>query len=198
MSLQTRLAALISAIGPDIKSLQAQIDMNYKAMLPTDADKCNMPFSLIVNNVSSLTSGRLTLVRCPVKKGEQINGISFFSVGAANTPTHQVFSLWDQNRNQLAITGNDTTTAWGANTRKRLALSTPYTPTADTWLYVGIAVTASVVPTLGGVGTASQITGLAPIMHGISSSTSITTPASHPATAGALTALAGCPAVLLD
>lgn len=166
-------------------------------MLPASGLQCNMPISSVVNAVTSLVSGRLTLVRCPVKKGQLITGISFFSVAAAATPTHQVFALYDQNRNLIGTTSDDTNTAWAANTRKRLVLSSPYTPTADGWLYVGIAVTAGTVPTLGGIGTALQITGLAPIIHG-SSSTSVTTPGSFPAVAAALTALLGTPAVLLD
>lgn len=197
MSLETRIKAMLDALGPDIKALGSRIDSDQQAMLPSGVKQCNMDPCLIANAVTSLVSGRLSLVRCPVRKDQTITGISFFSVAQASAPLHQVFSLYNQNRTLIGTTANDTTTAWAANTRKRLVLTTPHTPAADGWLYVGIAVSATTVPTLGGVATAAQITGLAPIMHG-TSNTGVSTPASHPATANALAALAGVPAVMLD
>lgn len=199
MTLISRLDSFIDALGADIKSLLSQITNWETAMAPSSVKQINMPgTSAAVNTVTSLSSGRLTLVKCPVKKDQQITAISFFSIGAATSPTHQTFALYDQSRNLIGATSDDTTTAWAANTRKRLVLASPYTPTADGWLYVGILVTASTVPTLGGLATALQITGLAPIAHGHSNTGLAGTPASLPSTANALTALLGIPTVMLD
>lgn len=197
MSLQTRLASLITSIGADVKSLQTQINVANSGMLPTSVKRCNMDPTLLANTVTSLVSGRLTLVRCPVKAGETYNGISFFSVAQATVPLNQVFALYNPNLTLIGTTPSDGTTAWAANTRKRLVLSSSYTPSADGYVYVGIAVTATAVPTLGGIATALQATGLAPIMHG-SSNTGVSTPGTFPSTASALTALAGVPTVMLD
>lgn len=198
MTLEERIALLASAVGGDVGSLQAAVDSLYvDRMLPDGVHSSNMAPTTIVNAVSSLVSARLSLVRCPVKKGRQINGISFFSVGAAAVPLHQVFSLYNTDLTLIGTTQSDGVAGWAANTRKRLALINPYIPPADGWVYVGISVNATTVPTLGGISTALQITALAPIMHG-HSNTGLAGPGSYPATANPLTPLAGVPTVMLD
>lgn len=198
MTLLSRLSSLITAVGADVKTIQSQITYNEQAMYPTSVLQANMPISSPLIAVTSLASQRLTLVRCPVKKDQQISAISFFSVAAIGVPLNQVFALYDQNRNLIGTTSDDTTTAWGSSARKRLVLSSPYTPSADGWVYVGIMVRASVsVPTLLGITPPLNITELAPIMHG-HSNTGLTNPASFPSTANALTALASVPLVMLD
>lgn len=198
MTLSSQLLSLINAIGLDIKTLQSNIYYNEQGMLPASVKQSNMPATSVLNMVTSLSSGRLSLVRCPVKKGQQISAISFFSVNQATAATNQVFALYNPNRTLISTTSNDTNTQWPGNTRKRLVLTTPYTPSADGFVYAGIAVTATIgVPTLAGIITGLQITGLAPILHG-SSNTGVTNPASFPSTANALTAIAGVPLVMLD
>lgn len=136
-------------------------------------------------NLAALTSGTLSLHAIYLRAGQRISSISFMSATtAAATPTNQWFALYDQNRALLRQTVNDGAAAWAANSIKTLPLTSPYTVTYTGLHYVGIMVTATTVPTLKGLAakTASQLAGLAPILHG-NSSTGLTTAAPDPAAA---------------
>lgn len=195
MTYESRASALAAAVGADIKSLTTQT-YNQK-MLPTGIKQTNIPRTLISATVTSLASARLSLVLCPVKAGETYSGISFFSVNAAAVPLNQLFSLYTTSLTLIGTTASDGTTAWAANSRKRLALTTPYTPTEDGYVYAGISVQATTVPTLAGTGSFLQLTNWAPILHG-SSSSGVNSVGTHPNPAAAPTALLGVPAVMLD
>jgi hypothetical protein len=139
---------------------------------------------------TTLLTGQPSLVGgCVIPAGVTVTNIGFRSGGtAAGTPTNQFFFLTDQSRTILAKTVDDTTTAWGANATKVLALSATYTPTVDIAVYLGILVAATTVPSLRGQNSsATDLPSLAPIFTGRSSTTGITTPASL-TTVGALTA----------
>lgn len=165
-------------------------------ILPTGVKRVNLHFGTWANALALLVSGRLTLVKCAVKGGEVYSGISFISATqAAVTPTNQLFGLYDSSLNLLRSTVNDTTTAWAANTRKRLALTSTYTPGADDFVYVGIMVTAATVPNLLGLLNGVAVNALAPASQG-HSTTGLTTTLPNPA--AAITAVAGFPGVLLD
>ncbi len=103
---------------------------------------------------------------------------------AVGSATLGFAGLFDSSRNQLAVTSNDTTTAWAANTVKTLLVTTPYTVTTSGLYYVGIMVAATTVPTLKGPAalTATQVHGAAPIINGNSSS-GLTTSLPNPAAA---------------
>lgn len=165
-------------------------------ILPTGVKRANIHIGVWANALALLVSGRLTLVKCAVKGGEVYSGISFVSANqAAVTPTHQIFGLYDSSLALLKSTVDDGATAWAANTRKRLALTSTYTPVADGWVYVGIMVTAGTVPNLLGLLNGVAVNALAPITQG-TSSTGLTTTLPNPA--AAMTAVAGFPGVLLD
>lgn len=143
------------------------------------------------SNVSSLSTGRLSLVGgIVIPGGVQVSTITFYSgTQALVTGSNQWFALYSTARAKLAVTADDTNTAWAANTYKTLTLASPYTPAADEAVYVGICVVASTVPSLRcntDMGF-SGITNQAPILAG-TSNTGLTNPASAPATANALTA----------
>ena len=150
--------------------------------------------STIATNIGAITSGTLNLQAIYLRAGTICSSISFLSGATqATTPTNQIFSLYDGNRNLLAVTNNDTTTAWAASTLKTLNIATPYTITQTGLYYLGIMVTATTVPTLI-CNTASAVTtlaGLAPIIRG-NSTTGLTT--TMPATAAAI-ATAGLNAI---
>lgn len=136
-------------------------------------------------NVSLLSTGRLSLEAIAIRAGELISSISFWSASTpAGTPTNQLFGIYDNNLNLLGVTNNDTTTAWGANTRKTLNLTTPFTTTYSGLYYLGIMVTATTVPTLKGLAavTGAQLRGAAPNLGG-TSSTGLTTTLPNPAAA---------------
>lgn len=136
-------------------------------------------------NTAVLSTGRLSLQAIYIPSGVTITSISFWSATtAAGTPTNQLFGLYDVNLNLLRSSNNDTTTAWAANSRKTIALTSTYTTTYSGLHYLGIAVTATTVPTLKGntAKVGGQLGAGAPSMGG-TSNTGLTT--ALPATANA-------------
>lgn len=136
-------------------------------------------------NTAVLSSGRLSLAAIYIPAGVTVNSISFWSATtAAGTPTNQLFGLYDLNLNLLRSSNNDTTTAWAANSRKTLALTSAFTTTYSGLYYLGIMVTATTVPTLKGntAKVGGQLNAGAPSMGG-TSNTGLTT--ALPATANA-------------
>jgi hypothetical protein len=136
-------------------------------------------------NTAVLSSGRLSGQAIWLPAGVTINSISFWSATtAAGTPTNQLFGLFDSSNNLLRSSVNDTTTAWAANSKKTLALTSVFTTTYSGLYYLGIMVTATTVPTLKGntAKTGGQLNAAAPSMGG-TSTTGLTT--ALPATAAA-------------
>lgn len=147
-------------------------------------------------NTSLLTSGRLSLQAIYLPAGTVVSSISFWSATtAAGTPTNQLFGLYDSSLNLLRSSANDTTTAWAANTRKTLALTSAFTTTYSGIYYLGIMVTATTVPTIKGntARTGGQLQAGAPSMGG-TSTTGLTTalPATAAAPATVTTSFWGC------
>ncbi len=147
-------------------------------------------------NTAVLASGRLSLQAIWIPAGVTITSISFWSATtAAATPTNQLFGLYDVNLNLLRSSVNNTTTAWAANSRKTLNLTSTFTTTYSGLYYLGIMVTATTVPTLKGntAKTGGQLNAGAPSMGG-TSNTGLTTALPATATAPALvtTSFWGC------
>lgn len=137
-----------------------------------------------------ITSGRLSLNGgIVVPAGKTVTSITFVTAnGAAASLTNQWFCLVDQNLNVLAKTADDGTTAWAASTPKTLALTTPWTPSVATPVYLGLVIVASTMPTMEGVEAASAgsgAAGLAPFTSG-NSTASLTGPSTLGATAAAV------------
>jgi hypothetical protein len=138
--------------------------------------------------LSALASGTLRLVSIPLLAGMPITSIGVTSVGAAVSPTNQWFGLFDSSRAALRLTADDLTAAWGGNTTKTLALSTPYAVTASGLYYVGIMVAAATPPTLAGSSSGNgAVPNRAPTLGGSTSDTGLTGPPALPFTAGAIT-----------
>lgn len=147
-------------------------------------------------NTSVLSTGRLSLQAIYLPAGTTINSISFWSATtAAGTPTNQLFGLFDSSYNLLRSSTNDTTTAWAANSRKTLSLTSSFTTTYSGLHYLGIMVTATTVPTLKGntAKTGGQLNAGAPTMGG-TSTTGLTTalPATATAPGTVTTSFWGC------
>lgn len=138
-------------------------------------------------NTTAPASGTLSLMAINLTAGQLVSSItiSTATTGATN-PTNYFFSLYDQNRNILAQSANQTTTAWAANTVKTLAMTTAYRVTVTGLYYIGFMMTAGTMPTLKGgtARTGGQLANTAPIIYG-TSNTGLTT--SLPATANAIT-----------
>ena len=143
-----------------------------------------------MSNNSVLTSGKQSfqLIYLPAKALTSITVISGTQalVGGSN----QWFSIYDINRHLLAITADDTSTAWGAGTAKTLAITGGYTPPYDALYYIGVMVNAGTVPQLiGPTLTTGALTSIAPALCGYdNTNTGLTNPASAPAAAAAFTA----------
>ena len=136
-------------------------------------------------NTAALSTGRLSLQAIYIPAGITVNSISFWSATTAGaTLTNQLFGLYDINLNLLRSSVNDGATAWAANAKKTLALTSAFTTTYSGLYYLGIMVAATTVPTLKGntAKTGGQLNAAAPSMGG-TSSTGLTTTLPSPAAA---------------
>lgn len=136
-------------------------------------------------NTTAPASGTLGMQLIYLTAGQLVSNITMSSATtAAGTPTNYFFALYDGNRNLLAQSANQTTTAWPANTVKTLAMTTPYRiPTSGPY-YIGYMMTATTVATLKGgtARTGGQLANTAPIIYG-TSTTGLTTALPNPAAA---------------
>lgn len=82
---------------------------------------------------SSLLSGRLYLAGIVLPGGVPISNITFLSGSTAiSAATNQWFALYDKNRGKLAVTADDTSTAWAGNAEKGLFVARSVTDAAIT------------------------------------------------------------------
>jgi hypothetical protein len=186
----------IGQMGPNEEAVQ---DVRNRVWLPGQGVAENMDICIAKDNVAAPASGTLLIAGgMLLPKGKTISRIGFISgTTAAGTPTHQVFALYRRSSlaKLAAVTADDTSTAWAADTAKELVLATPYTPAEDESVYGVLLVTATTVPTLTGANMKSAaVSGLLTTSpKGATADASLAgTPASLPATLGALTAVAGC------
>ncbi|MFG2001711.1 hypothetical protein ACGFNU_21425 [Spirillospora sp. NPDC048911] len=143
---------------------------------------------------SGITSGTLYLVPIWLPSGLTISAITFVTgTTAGATLTNQWFALFNNSRVMLAVTSNDTTTAWGSNSAKTLSIATTaagaaasYATTYEGVHYLGLVVTATTMPTIHSGGSANvALAGATPGVGG--SNTGQTTPPAFPFTANAPT-----------
>ena len=163
----------------------------------------NIDRSLVDANLSALTSGTLLAVGgLVIPEGRTVTTITFIAGATAlNTGTVQQFGLVDADSLAvLAITADDTNTAWSANAAKTLTLASPYTPTSDKAVYATIVVAASTPPTLRGASVGhANVAGLgSPKLCGNTADTSLTAHPAVAATMGAITAGANLPFVAVN
>ena len=136
-------------------------------------------------NTTAPASGTLAMQLIYLVAGTLVSNITISSATtAAGTPTNYFFALYDINRNLLAQSANQTTTAWAANTVKTLAMQTPYRIRTSGPYYIGYMMTATSVATIKGgtARTGGQLAGTAPIIYG-TSTTGLTTALPNPAAA---------------
>jgi hypothetical protein len=162
------------------------VSLREKAYRPTAAiaETCSRANNFVTN--LGATSGRIHLSPIYLPAGKTISSITFVSGATAlATGTNQWFGLFDSSRNKLALTGDDTSTAWAASTAKTLNLSAAYTTTSSGLYYVGVMVAATTTPSYLGLNTQVAPVGLlTPILCGQADS-GLTNPASCPATLAA-------------
>ena len=133
----------------------------------------------------ALTSARLFVQAIELPTGTTVSSISFISgTTALATGTHAWFALFDNNRNLLGQSTDDTAPAWAANTLKTYSLTTPFVTTYEGLYWLGICVVATTPPSLKGASADSVTAGLAPILNSNTGSTGLTGTAPNPFTAG--------------
>jgi hypothetical protein len=150
----------------------------------------SMPRSICpeANNAVPTASGTLFLQAIYLQAGQTVSNISFHSATTAvGTPAHWLFGLYSYARALLATSTDQTSTAWAATTLKTLAMTTPYLVPSSGIYYAAIMVSASTVCTLKGgpAITGGQLCANAPILHGATSDTGLTT--ALPSNAGSIT-----------
>jgi len=143
-------------------------------------------------NISTLTSGKLHVQLIYLPAGLTVTNISWASADTAlGSPTNWWFALYTTVQAGpvlLGRTADQTSTAWGGNTLKTIALSSTYTTTTAGAYYVGIMCAGGTMPTLlGAQHRSSHVLGMAPMFSADTSDVGLTTTA--PATAGAVGAL---------
>ncbi len=126
---------------------------------PTGCLAETFPRSMIpINQTSMLTSGTILLTAIALQKGQLVSSASFYAgTTALGTGTHQYFSLHDSTLARVALSADDTSTAWGTNTKKTLSFTSAFTVVTTGLHYIGLLVTASIVPTLYGQNEASSV-----------------------------------------
>jgi hypothetical protein len=122
-----------------------------------------------------------------LQAGQVANSITLLSgTTALAGGNHQQFGLYDTNMNRLAVTNDDTSNAWSANTAKTLSLTGAYTVTTTGSYYVVVLVDATTTPSLTGAGIPAAVAQLlTPVLLGNSTAAITSLPASIAAPSGA-------------
>lgn len=136
-------------------------------------------------NTTAGASGTLFLQAIYLTAGQTVSNITFWSATtAAGTPTNGFFALYDANRNLLAQSANFTTEAWGSNSKKTKAMTSPYRIPTSGLYYIGLLQVATTIATIKGgtAKTGGQLAAAGPTLHG-TSNTGLTTTLPNPANA---------------
>lgn len=138
---------------------------------------------LMVGSTKTMVSGSLYLQAIYLPRGYTVSSLSFYSGATALVAgTNQLFGLYSSARALLATSADDTSTAWGSNTVKTLAMTVPYLTTTPGIFYTGIMVAAGTPPTIQAIAASSTLNAVATIVAGVSS-TGLTTALPDPAAA---------------
>jgi hypothetical protein len=150
-----------------------------------------MPRSGPLTNQGVLTLGQLKLVAVYLPAQTTVTSVGWMSgTQAAVAPTNWWFGLYSSALLGLALTADQTSAAWAANTVKSVALTAPFVTTYTGLHYIGCMVAGGTAPSMYGVtATATGPISLAPILNGHSTA-SLTTPPT-PGTAGGVGGTAG-------
>jgi hypothetical protein len=152
-------------------------------------------FQITSSTIAKATSGTLVMsaIQLPINATISNFNILFGTTGDAG-PTNQWMALYDNQRNLLAISADQTSTAITASTVVTYAVATLASGAGTTYVtpysglyYVGFLLATANAPTFTGVVGSAIANALVPINAG-TSSTGLTTPSTFPTTAGTITA----------
>lgn len=160
----------------DSDTQSAVLEATAYGLRPTGSNGETFPRSDAALTGQTLTGGQPVFTAINLAAGTVVGAITFWSVGAANAPTHQIAGLFDVNRKPLATSLDLTSAAWAATSAKKFSMVTPYTVLADGIFYVGIAESATTtIPTLAGVATVLPLALQAPPIGFTDTVTAVTT-----------------------
>lgn len=162
---------------------------------PTGSLGETVPRDLVLasNNSNAPATQVLHLSAIALPSATKVSNISFLASSTSNaiTPTNWWFALYDNNRNQLAITADQLTAAWTGGTSKTLAIATTasgaatsFTTTYTGLHYLGFMMKAGTLVNLFSLFNIQPAASIAPIPGG-ASDTAQTTPPAFPHTATA-------------
>lgn len=183
----------------DITTIGKAITAN--GLKPTAALFETVPRNSTLATQTNMASGTLYLVGIALPANLTIGHLAFVTGNAGITgPQNWWFALYDNNLAQLAITADQTSTAWGTFALTSLAIanitsgaSSTFKTTYSGLHYIGIMVKCSgAVPTMMGSSAGTTVPGLTPLLYG-SSDTLQSTPPGFPHTATGITPLAMVP-----
>jgi hypothetical protein len=170
---------------------RANLGLGNQNLRPTGALAETFPRvgASLTSQSTSLVSGRANMVGIGLPAGLLVSSITIvWGSTAPSGLTNLWYFLADSSRNKLGVT-SDNGSSSPASTALTLNLASPFTTTYAGLHYIGLVVVASTtLPVPIGVGSATQVNGVAPIISG-SSTTGLTDPASCPTTLGALSAI---------
>jgi hypothetical protein len=157
-----------------------------RATWPNGALGITIPDRGAPSNSSPLSSGRLCLQAIALEAGATITNIVWMSATTAGSAmTNQWFGLFDNNRNALRLTADQTSGAWGANTAKSVALTSTFVTTYSGLHYIGVCVVGTPPTLMGLTPSNSAAIAVPPIVSGFST-TGLTTPPGLPFQGAAL------------
>ncbi|WP_113699179.1 hypothetical protein [Nonomuraea lactucae] len=162
--------------------------------------RSNIPAWACTSDLAATATGVAIGTRIWLRKGDVVTSVSFVAGNTAlATGTAGWHALYDPDGALLAQSAAQGSTAWAANTARKLALTTPKTITVDGWYIAATSVTASTVPTL--IGCAPIVTASA-ALHTGSKALGFTfgsaTGDVAPATTGTQTGVAKCPIAIVS
>jgi hypothetical protein len=152
------------------------------------AESLDRNYCTETNNAVPTLSGTLFMQAIWLTAGMTVSSISWHSATtAASVPTHWMFGLYSAARALLATSTDQLTAAWLATSMKTLSMTVPYLIPTSGLYYIGMFMAATtIITSKGGPAiTGGQLAAAAPILHGATSDTGLTT--ALPANAGTIT-----------
>lgn len=150
-----------------------------KVPSPTSAVWQSMPRWATMLQTVAIASGTINVTAGIVPGGTPITSIVYTAGSTAGSGiTHSWAFIADfATRAILAISADDTTAAWAANSQRVFTLGALWTPAANAEVFFGLMVSGTTPPTLQGVTPLVQSAGLAPAICGASTAGQTTPPA---------------------
>lgn len=131
----------------------------------------------LTTGATSVASGRLFLSPLWLNEGDTVEDLTYLSAGTAMAGgTHCWAALYDQSRNLLTQTVNDTAPTWAAQSGKTFTLPSPWVAKYTGWHYAGLNAVATTMMSLI-VSTAPGVLAQFGDILGGGSSTGLTTTA---------------------